>query len=103
MEQRLARRNEEFLKICEGCFGLFEIKNAEYQDTISATGVLGAVIELIGVAARLKPLILNNPNFEYDFTTDPDFRKSVGNVLMDLHNYSVIASIMFQNQNWRGR
>jgi len=101
MEAHFERRDSQFEDICTSSAAIFEVKNRQYNDAISRTGLLGACVEIVGVAARLEPLIIQNSTFESDFETD-SFRSSVLNALNDLHNYAVIALMMLEDQNWRG-
>ena len=96
------KRDIQFLKFCNDSNDIFRIKNRQYNDAISRTGLLGASVEIIGVAARLEPLIVNNKDFDTQILDLPSFRESVMNALHDLHNYSNIALIMLEDGNWRG-
>jgi hypothetical protein len=89
-------RVEKIKNIDQKCLELFERKNKEYGNTIVETGVLGASVELIGGVARLKQLVLRNP------THGADKDAELINVLMDLHNYSNIALMMLQENNFSG-
>ena len=90
-------RTQTFERVCASCTQLFGQKNAEYGDTIAATGVLGASVELIGTVARLKKLVLQAPDGGESNVT------ALVDIFKDLHNYSNIALMMMQEGNWRGK
>lgn len=92
MEQRLQQYDRVMGKARE----LFSERNREYSDTISVTGVLGACVEIVGVASRLKPLVIKAAD------RGQSKREKVANVLLDLINYGVIAAIMMMVENWDG-
>jgi hypothetical protein len=89
--------NEEFREKCSECQEVFDIKNAEYGNAIEETGLLGASVEIIGGAARLKELVLRDPE------KGANNIKSLRNVLTDLHNYAGIALMMIDKGNWHGK
>lgn len=91
------KRVETFNRVCASCEKLFENKNEEYGDTITATGVLGASVELIGAVARLKKLVLQAQDGGKSNTS------ALADVFKDIHNYSNIALMMMNEDNWRGR
>lgn len=85
----------QFALICEECAALFAAKNRRYGNAIEETGVLGAAVEIVGIAARLKQIVIrgNYPREKMDKLRD---------ILMDLHNYATIAIMMLDNKNMRG-
>ena len=100
-----SKRDSQFADNCMKALTIFQEKNREYDDAISETGLLGACVEIVGVAARLKPLIIRDPNFEQHFSKDPmtpGRKKDILNALHDLHNYTNIALMMIEDENWRG-
>jgi len=78
---------------------VFQRKNWEYGDAIAKTGVLGAAVEIVGVAARLETLILDQPA---DFEEEPGDLYAILNVFLDLANYAIIGRIMMEEKNFRG-
>lgn len=86
----------EFDLLCEQSQDLFRVKNAQYGNAIVTTGVLGASVELIGAAARLRTLVLTAEGHGRNEV------RSLIDVFMDLHNYSNIALIMLRDNNWEG-
>jgi hypothetical protein len=86
-----------FRAIADDCAKLFERKNTEYGNSIEATGVLGASIEIIGAAARLPKLVLKNP------LRIPYVHTILRDIFMDIANYAIIALMMIDKQNWTGR
>ncbi len=101
-EEFFEERDSQFGKFCAGSLTIFKIKNRQYNDAISRTGLLGAVVEIVGVAARLEPLIIQDRNFDLRMEDDLHKREAVLNVLHDLHNYATIALMMLEDENWRG-
>lgn len=85
-----------FHNTCAQCEELFAEKNELYGNSIVETGVLGAVVELVGITARLKKIVLRSADAgegEADKLQD---------ILMDAHNYSGIALMMLNDGNFRG-
>lgn len=100
MKPSVAKTNvplKRFKAQCAANTAVFRVKNAEYGNTIEATGVLGAVTELIGAAARLPKLVLRNR------THGRSALKALRNALLDIHNYANIALMMIDSGNWEGR
>ncbi|MHC4316764.1 MAG: hypothetical protein ACYSW3_30355, partial [Planctomycetota bacterium] len=52
------QRGEQYDDIVEAAKELFLEKNEQYGDAISRTGLLGAVVEIAGISARLEKLVL---------------------------------------------
>lgn len=75
---------------------IFAQKNREYGDSIRYGGVLGPIIEFIGLSGRLKKLIVLNPKH------GRGLKKLLRNILMDMIVYSVIAMMMMNENNWEG-
>jgi hypothetical protein len=95
-------RDDQFKEFCESALEIFKEKNRLYNDAISRTGVLGACVEIIGVAARLEPLVLQDKDFPNSIGSGGKNSEAILNALHDLHNYSVIALMMLEDRNWRG-
>ena len=89
--------NDEFREKCTEGQELFDVKNAEYGNAIEETGLLGASVEIIGGAARLKELVLKDPG------KGANHQGSIRNVLIDLHNYANIALMMLDSENFHGK
>ena len=97
VQKVVSPRVEMFEKVCESCEQLFEKKNAEYGDSITATGVLGASVELVGTVARLKKLVLQDPgNGKANIS-------ALADIFKDIHNYANIALMMMKEDNWSGK
>lgn len=88
--------SEKFKAICSKCGETFETKNKAYGDTIWKTGVLGAVVELIGATARLPQMVLRNSKH------GRDIKENLLDVLLDIHNYAAIGIMMVDADNWEG-
>ena len=91
-------RRSQFTKFCARAEALFVRKNAEYGDAIATTGLLGAIVEIITVAARLKQLIRSPELILNDF----GLRNVIIDKLLDMHNYSNIALMMIEDGNADG-
>lgn len=87
---------EMFKNVCENCGETFAIKNKAYGDAIWKTGVLGAVVELIGACARLPQMVLRS-RFH-----GREIRENLVDVLKDIHNYAAIGLMMIESGNWEG-
>ena len=72
---------------------IFGKKNREYGNTIKATGVLGAVTEIVGVAGRLIRLVLVDNTNDVVNTRDK---------LMDGLIYCAIGLMMLDDENYKG-
>ena len=92
----LKLRAKHFEAICDENTKLFREKNAEYGDSTLATGVVGAVTELVGCVARLVVLVLQSPN------RGKDNRQQIIDKLRDTHNYANIAMMQLEYDNWEG-
>lgn len=90
-------RNETFDLVCEASKKIFVVKDAEYDHATSATGVLGATVELVGIIARLKKMVLKSPD---NGASKKDELKAI---LKDAHNYVNIAMIELADDNWSGK
>jgi len=96
IEEEQARTRAAFLDCCESNQILFAEKNRQYGNAIVKTGVVGATVELIGVVARLRQLVLKSPNHGRDEI------EAIMNVARDAHNYANILWMMLQMNNWEG-
>jgi len=85
------------VKICRECRTVLVEKNEQYGNAIESTGLLGAVVECVGMTARLVQLVIRNSKHGRESPA------GVYNVLLDLHNYSVIAMKMLGDSNFEGR
>lgn len=85
-----------FIKACDESGALFERKNREYGSAIESGGLVGAVIEIIGIAARLHQLVIVSNS------RDTEDLEQIKDKLLDAHNYANIGLIMLKNGNWRG-
>lgn len=98
-QQELEEIGQRFFDVCVKNHGIFLVKNEEYDNTIIRTGVLGASIEIIGAAMRLRPLVLKHHN---DQVISESTVKAIKNVAVDLHNYANILMMMLEDNNWDG-
>jgi len=93
MQERLS----QFDKICLSSRKVFEERNMAYEDAISATGSIGACVEIVSMAARLKPLAIRTGD-----GGKANAQKLV-EILKDIHNYTNIAIMMLQDKNYLGK
>ena len=89
-------RLDAFRRACDAAYDLFKEKNREHQDSIRHTGVLGAVVALVGIAGRLKAHAIKSGD------GGEKHRKQVINELKDSLVYAAIALIMLAEGNWTG-
>jgi hypothetical protein len=90
-------RLEQFDVACDMSRTIFVEKNKQYSDAILETGLNGSVTELVGLASRLKELVLRNPK------AGEDVRYLLADILADIHNYAAISMIWVGTGNWRGQ
>lgn len=76
---------------------LFRRKNAEYDDAIEDTGVLGAVTALAGDVGKLRTLVVKNP------THGQNCGGNVKDKLRDVAVQAIIGIMMAEEENWDGR
>lgn len=88
-------RLKQFDQVVAGCRELFIEKNTQYSDAISRTGVLGSVVSIAGLSARLEHLVLAAPD------AGKMQEEAVVDVIKDLLNYAAITGIMIMDDNWR--
>jgi hypothetical protein len=89
-------RNELFDKACKAAKEVFQEKNLQYNDAISETGVLGAAVELVGITARFKALVIKNSRH------GRDTKKELLEIAKDSLVYSNILMQMISEENWDG-
>lgn len=87
---------ENFTRCCHAGRHVFTKKNKQYGNAIAKTGVLGAVVELIGACARLPVMVLRAPDH------GRSVRGKLLDVLLDIYNYASIAVMMVADDNWEG-
>jgi hypothetical protein len=87
---------EKFRFMQDRCYELFKKKNSQYGDSIGRTGVLGAAVELVGIVYRIFSMVIKNK------THGREHKMSLRDVFSDIHNYSTIALMMLEDDNWDG-
>ena len=92
-----AERDAQFHRAIVACEKLFQDKNRQYGDAISETGVLGSAVELVGIVARFKKLVIR------DSSSGSNFKKNLMEIAKDAVIYSVIMMVMISENNWNGR
>lgn len=88
-------RLKQFDQVVAGCRELFDLKNIEYADSISRTGVLGSAVAIVGLSARLEHMILGAAD------AGKSQEEGIVDIVKDLINYGVITGIMIMDDNWR--
>lgn len=88
---------KKFQEECVTATELFAEKNRLYGNAIVETGVLGAVVELVGITARLKQMVIRSSD------AGASQADKLEDILMDAHNYVNIARMMLREGNYRGR
>lgn len=89
--------NHEFESHCHTGAELFAVKDKKYMSAYKGTGLLGVACEIIGICRRLLPLVVWAPD------RGRVSQKSLVGILTDLHNYSVMALMCIDDNNWDGR
>ena len=90
----LTVRLKTFDQACAASKKIFEAKEIQYDDAIAATGVLGAAVEVISIATRIKKMVLKSGD------GGQSSKKDLMELAKDLHNYSNILMIMAADENW---
>lgn len=85
----------QYDQVVAGCRDLFDEKNFQYKDSISRTGVLGSVVAIAGLSARLEGLVLSAPD------AGESNEEAIVDVVKDIINYGVITGIMIMDNNWK--
>lgn len=75
---------------------IFERKNQNYSHAFRRMGLLGEVAEINGIAARMQSML-----YRYMKTGELD-RAKMDDLVLDLHNYSIIAKICMVEDNLIG-
>jgi hypothetical protein len=90
-------RNSTFDRVDAACKALFVERDAKYGHATVETGVQGAVVELVGITARLKQMVLRSADHGASQVED------LAQILKDAHNYANIALMEMADDNWIGR
>jgi hypothetical protein len=97
MKQDKTDTSHQFESHCEAGAELFAVKNTQYGNAFQVYGVLGVVCEILGVVARLPQLVLWSPDH------GASMKEKLRDIFLDLHNFSVMALIVLEDNNWDGR
>lgn len=95
LDTKLQERLVQFDAVVTSSRELFEEKNAQYADSISRTGVIGSVVAIAGLSARLEHLVLASSD------AGKGEEEAVVDVVKDILNYAAITGIMIMSDNWR--
>ena len=88
-------RLSQFEQIISSARDLFKEKNVQYADSIARTGVIGSVVAIAGLSARLEHLVISAPD------AGKSEEDAIVDIVKDLINYGVITGIMIMDDNWR--
>lgn len=98
-DETTVHRVEQMVRNCQAHWELFAAKNSQRGDSIRLGGLAGAIYEMTGIMGRLFKLVLEE---QFD-PNDLEQVKDLLNSLEDMHNYTVIAEMMYQDGNYRGK
>jgi len=90
-------RVQLFDSACGAGKEIFLIRDAQYDGSTVATGVQGAVVEVVGISARLRKMVLKSPD------RGESQAEEILKILEDLHNYACIAMMELSDGNWVGK
>lgn len=94
--QSIEGTHQHFDYACTKASHLFQDRNKEYDSAFRKYGLLGVVFEILGIVSRLPPMTI--------WKLDRNFnRRKLQDLFMDLHNYSNMALILLDENNWDGR
>jgi len=93
LEDRLRAYDETFF----AARAHFMRKNLQYGNAIGETGVLGAVVEFVGITSRLKNLVLRSSDH------GRSQKEKLQEILKDLVNYSLFSVMFLAEENWEGK
>lgn len=95
-ELNLSKDLTQFVDCCSEHLSVFSKRNRQYGGAFRETGVLGSVVEITGIAARFKQLVIRNPQH------GRDKKEQILNACEDLHNYANFVRMMVLEENWEG-
>lgn len=98
----LTERVFQFTEVCQIGESVFWERGLRYGDATKPTGLLGAVVTMVGDMARLRNLVLNQENLAKLAENDPDVVEAVRDALIDIHNYTGIAAHWLDEGNIMG-
>lgn len=110
-EQELQRKRlEQYDRAVAKARALFREKNTEYKDAISANGVLGAVVEMAGIAQRLHQVLVHPAVTCVEELEGAETRllprakrnSIVTDKSLDAINFGIISLMMMEEGNWTG-
>jgi hypothetical protein len=84
-------------KFCFLCTEIMADKNKLYGSAIDFTGLLGGVLECVIKSLRLREMVMR------DGLHGRGEKEAIWDTLLDLHNYTIIAAYMLEQENWEGR
>ena len=88
-------REAQYADIVAVAKELFLEKNEQYKDSISRTGLIGSVVAIAGISARLEHLVLGS------LDAGKSEEEAIKDIIKDLLNYAVISGMMIMDGNWR--
>jgi hypothetical protein len=91
-----SQTNAQFELACYTNKQLFLKRNKEYAGAFKKYGLLGVIFEILGILNRLPPMTIWKTHGERMNS------KKLHDLFMDLHNYSNMALICLEDNNWDG-
>jgi len=97
LSEKYQQRIAQFDEICDAARELFIQKNGpeHYADSIADTGVIGAVVSVVGITARLKRMVIARPD------AGKSLRDELVEIVKDLLVYAAIVGMMIMDDNWK--
>ena len=95
LDTKLQERLVQYDEVVASSRKLFEEKNWQYADSISRTGVIGSVVAIAGLSARLEHLVLASSD------AGKEEEEAIVDIIKDILNYAAITGVMIMSDNWR--
>jgi hypothetical protein len=89
--------NYQFESQCYAGQKLFAYKNKNYDGAFRKYGLLGVVMEIMGVLSRIPPMTF------WKASEEPMNIEKLRDLFMDLHNFSNMALMVLEDNNWDGK
>lgn len=98
----LAMRIADFSVACEFGEAVFWERGSDYGDATKSTGLMGAVVTLVGDVAKIQGMVLDLENLERIANGDEELIERLEDALIDIHNYAAIAYHWLAQRNLLG-
>jgi hypothetical protein len=94
MPEFQVKRLEQYDAIVKACRDLFTEKNIQYRDSIAECGVLGTVVSLNGIMARLRHLVISAPDAGEN-------AEGLAEICKDGVVYFAATLMLMADENWK--